>query len=189
VRISSGLARGRIVKAPKGVELRPTEERVRQALFNILAPIVPGCRFLDLFCGTGAVGLEAISRGAAFVSFVDKESRCLKSVESHRTEFGFPAESSDFTRAEYPQALARLAGKNPGYDVIFLDPPYESEAALDALRLLGGLDILNKEPQARIILEHPTKLLLPASQGRLQLLRQYKYGNTSLSFFTETHAD
>jgi len=189
VRISGGLARGRIVKAPKGVDLRPTEERVRQALFNILAPILAGCRFLDLFSGTGAVGLEALSRGAGFVSFVDKESRCLKSAESHSAEFGFPAESSDFIRAEYPQALAKLAGKTPGYDVVFVDPPYESEAALDALRLLGGLAILNKQAQARIILEHPTKLLLPSTQGALQLLRQYKYGNTSLSFFAESHAD
>jgi 16S rRNA (guanine966-N2)-methyltransferase len=188
MRITSGLAKGRIVKAPKGVELRPTEERVRQALFNILMPALPESRFLDLFCGTGAVGLEALSRGAAFCAFADRESRCLKSAQEHLALFGFPGEQAEFLRAEYSQALARLSGKKPGFDFVFVDPPYDSPMGLDALRLLGELAILNEAPGARAILEHPTKSAVPEAQGALRLLRQYPYGNTTLSFYGR-HAD
>ena len=189
MRISSGTARGRVVKAPKGVELRPTEERVRQALFNILAPALPGARFLDLFCGTGAVGLEALSRGAGFVAFADKETRCLKSAEEHLNAFKLGAENAEFIRSEYASALSRLSGRSPGFDFVFLDPPYESPAGLDALRLLGELVILNDGPNARVILEHPGKTKVPDTQGRLALLRQYPYGNSTLSFFAVSHAD
>jgi 16S rRNA (guanine966-N2)-methyltransferase len=189
MRISGGSARGRSLKAPKGVDLRPTEERVRQALFNILAPMLPDCRFLDLFCGSGAVGLEAASRGAGFVTFADQEARCIKSAQEHYGSFQFAPEKAEFIRADYVQALGRLQGRQPGYDVVFLDPPYGSGSGLDALRLLGELDILKGGPGPRVVLEHPKGASIPGSQGKLDLLRQYPYGNSTLSFFAGTHAD
>lgn len=189
MRISSGIAKGRVVKAPKGVDLRPTEERVRQALFNILGPALAGARFLDLFSGTGAVALEALSRGASFALFADKESRCLKSAEEHFKLFGFAPENAEFLRAEYAPALARLASRESRFDYVFVDPPYESEAGLDALRLLGELAILKDEAHARVILEHPSKMQTPESSGFLRLLRRYPYGNSSLSFYAVNHAD
>jgi 16S rRNA (guanine966-N2)-methyltransferase len=189
LRISSGSARGRIVKAPKGVELRPTEERVRQALFNIIAPALPESRFLDLFCGSGAVGLEALSRGAGFSCFADKESRCIKSAQEHFEAFGFSAEKGQFLRLEYAQALARLNGAARGFDFVFLDPPYESEAGVDALRLLGDLAILEPGPGSRVVFEHPSRFKSAESQGRLFRIRQYAYGNSTLSFYAQGHAD
>jgi len=187
--ISSGSARGRVIKPPRGVELRPTEERVRQALFNIIGPALQGARFLDLFCGSGAVGLEALSRGAGFVSFADKESRCLNSAEEHLKAFNLGPENAEFLRAEYASALSRLSGRIPGFDFVFLDPPYESTAGFDALRLLGELDILNHGPNCRVVLEHPSKALAPDTQGKLARLRQYAYGNSTLSFYADSHAD
>jgi 16S rRNA (guanine(966)-N(2))-methyltransferase RsmD len=188
MRISSGLAKGRIVKAPKGVELRPTEERVRQALFNILAPALPESRFLDLFCGSGAVGLEALSRGAGFVAFADMESRCLASAEAHLKEFGLGPEKAAFHRGNWESVLSRLEGLAQPFDFIFLDPPYASQAGLDALRRLGSLAILRKSENARVILEHPKSSPAPERAESLDLYRQYPYGNSTLSFYG-AHAD
>ena len=185
MRISGGSARGRIVNAPKGVELRPTEERVRQALFNICAPLLPGCRFLDLFCGTGAVGLEALSRGAAFACFADRETRCLKSAEEHLKAFGFAPGSAEFLRADYLSALSRLKD-GPSFDILYIDPPYESDFGAGALRRLGELAFV-KEPHARVVVEHASKSPPPEAEGNLRLLRRYPYGNSSLSFYAGNH--
>ncbi len=188
MRIAGGSARGRVIKAPKGVELRPSEERVRQALFNILAPVIAGSDFLDLFCGTGAVGLEALSRGAAGATFVDRETRCLDCAKSHALDFGFDEKALKFQRLQLPQGLDRLALEG-GYDFVFLDPPYGDEAGPAALRALGELAILKPGPGSRLIYEHDRKSGAPESLGRLNRGRQYDYGNTTLSFYLAPDAN
>lgn len=190
MRISGGSAKGRVIKAPKGVDLRPSEERVRQALFNILAPVLQGSDFLDLFCGSGAVGLEALSRGAASATFVDVETRCLDNVRLHAQAFGFPEEAVKTQRFKLPDGLPRLAAAGQLYDFVFLDPPYATPEGEAALRALGDLVILKPGGGSRLIFEHPKKLAPPENLGRLARGRRYDYGNSMLSFYMEPgHAD
>lgn len=189
MRISSGSARGRVINSPKGVDLRPTEERVRQALFNILGPALANADFLDVFSGSGAVGLEAISRGAGKTVFIDQESRCLKNAETHAKAFGFPESACEFLRGDAEGCLNSLARAGKSFDFVYLDPPYESEAGLQVLRLLGGLALLKTLPHARVIYEHGRATQAPPGEGSLTLTRQYPYGNSSLSFYEIQHAD
>ena len=188
MRISGGSARGRVIKAPKGVDLRPTEERVRLALFNILASAVPDSSWLDLFCGTGAVGLEAISRGASRVTFGDKESRCIQNVEEHLRLFKFDPAGTELLRGDGLKLLEGLGRSKKRFDFVYIDPPYETDLGLQALRLVGELAILDEAPMARAIFEHPRKLEVPELVAGLSLLKQYPYGNTQLSFYAAHHA-
>ncbi len=183
MRISGGSAGGRIIKVPKSLDLRPTEERVRQALFNIIAPDIVGAEFLDLFCGTGAIGLEALSRGAAKVVFGDKDPGCLRCADEHAQLFGFLAGSWETCRGDFAACAKRLAGQGRAFDFIFLDPPYGTGDALAALRVADESALLRKNGRARIILEHERKLEVPEHAGGLRRLRQYSYGNTVLSFY------
>lgn len=187
MRIASGTARGRIIKTPKGRDFRPTEERVRQALGNILAPALGGADVLDLFCGSGAVGLEALSRGAAYAYFVDKDPQCVDCALEHAEAFGLAVAEGGAATVE--KAIELLERDEKRFDFIFLDPPYESGLGLAALKQLSTLDLLKKEPQARIIFEHGKKEAAPAQEGRLSRVRQNFYGNSVLSFYAETHAD
>jgi 16S rRNA (guanine(966)-N(2))-methyltransferase RsmD len=172
-----------VIKAPKGVDLRPTEERVRQALFNILGPNFPGSRVLELFCGSGAMGLEALSRGASFVLFSDKDRRCVESAKTHTEQFKFPAEEAEFICSPAERVIASLIRRGESFDLIFMDPPYESDEGLGALRLIGEADKMLLNAGGRLILEHRDKVKVPEREGRLGLLKQYSYGSSVLSFY------
>jgi 16S rRNA (guanine(966)-N(2))-methyltransferase RsmD len=189
MRISAGSLRGRTLKAPKGVELRPTEERVRQALFNILGPYLADADFLDVFAGSGAVGIEALSRGAKSAVFIDKDSRCQKSIEEHAKSFGLDKGSWQVLRGEASGALRLLANSGRLFDFVFLDPPYEGGEGLAALMQLGDLVILKDQASSRVVYEHARKAEAPEQAGRLSRLRQYPYGNSVLSFYSANDAN
>jgi 16S rRNA (guanine(966)-N(2))-methyltransferase RsmD len=189
MRVSGGSARGRVIEAPKGVDLRPTEERVRQALFNIVGASLFDCEFLDLCCGTGAVGLEALSRGASKVIFADREPRCLKNVETYTAAFGFQSGTWELLRGEAEACLDQMAHAGRSFDMIYFDPPYESSLGESILRQLGGLTLLKPSGAARVIYEHASSTKAPSSHGSLILLRRYLYGNSALSFYGLNHAN
>lgn len=189
MRIAGGEFRGRVLRLPKGVDLRPTEERVRLALFNIVAPMLPGARFLDLCCGSGAVGIEALSRGAAFAGFGDKETRCLKSVREHLETFGIGEDRYEILPGDYVQVLSRCETRPSKFQLIFVDPPYGSPLLSDALQRVASLDILERGPGSRLILEHDSKLELPEREGSLGLFKRYPYGKSSLSLYGFQDAD
>jgi 16S rRNA (guanine966-N2)-methyltransferase len=157
LRIIGGRHRGRRLRFPAGVEIRPTPDRVRETLFNWLQPRIVGSRVLDLFAGSGALGLEALSRGAAHVTFVEQDRRAAAAIEQLTREWQEPAATIECT-----DALAWLAGARAAapFDIVFLDPPYDAVvlgAAAAALVDRGRL-----APDARVYLEGRARDPLPA---------------------------
>jgi 16S rRNA (guanine966-N2)-methyltransferase len=148
LRIIGGRHRGRRLRFPAGVEIRPTPDRVRETLFNWLQPRIAGARVLDLFAGSGALGLEALSRGAAHVTFVEKDRRAAAAIEHLTKEWEEPAAT-----IECADALAWLAASRVAtpFDIVFLDPPYDAEVLAGAAA--GLVDRGRLAPDARIYVE------------------------------------
>ena len=180
MRVISGLYRGRVLKNPPDNKTRPTSDRLRETLFNVLAPrITDETRFLDLCAGTGAIGIEAISRGAAFVTFVDKSKKSCALIEENLDKLSVAEtqtailglEAENFTGREHPI----------GWDIAFFDPPYESDYAL-VMHDFGYKSDLLREG-GLLVVEHHTKKPMPDLVGSLRRWRLLKQGETSLSFY------
>jgi 16S rRNA (guanine966-N2)-methyltransferase len=176
-RITAGTHRGRIIKTPPGRLIRPTTALVREALFNIIGVSIRGARILDLFAGSGTIGMEALSRGADHVTFVDRQRTCANIVTENLTLTGF-AERADVASADATDWVKAHQGDLRGYNLIVLDPPYH-DPVLD--RTLQLLDDAPLREQALIVIEQHRAHALPALR-RLQLLRTRDYGTTRLSF-------
>jgi 16S rRNA (guanine(966)-N(2))-methyltransferase RsmD len=175
VRIVAGTFRGRQLKSPAWDGLRPTSDRLRETLFNILGPAVRDARVLDGYAGTGAIGIEALSRGAAAVTFVESDPRAVKLIEANLAGLGA---SGAIIRAGFAGAAARLEGQV--FDLIIVDPPYADTAAAEALdgaAPLAGAD-------TRVVVEHAARHAPPAERAGLRLTRTVKAGDSALSFYT-----
>jgi 16S rRNA (guanine(966)-N(2))-methyltransferase RsmD len=185
MRIIAGKYRGRKLKSPPSLQTRPTSDRLRETLFNILAPRIAGARFLDLCAGSGALGIEALSRGAARATFVDQSRRMCALIEANLDELGVDDEEREVVSSEASAFLRRRAkvGNKPGvFDIIFFDPPYATdyEAVLDyvgehAERLLAK--------DGLVIVEHHKKKELKDKFGVLKRYRSLKQGDSCLSFY------
>ena len=182
MRITTGSAKGRPIALPKGMQLRPSTDRLRLALFNILGPGITGASFLDLFCGTGAVALEALSRGAGKAIFCDSQRRCIEHAKALAEKFKFQPERSEFLQGPFERTLASLAGRGLSFDYVFIDPPYEAGLVEPALRLLVGLAIVAPGPHARVLVERATSSKPPQVEG-LVLLKDHAYGSSSLAVY------
>ena len=178
LRITGGRFKGRRIKAPALPGLRPTREKVRQALFDILREKIEGGSFLELFCGSGAVGIEAISRGAARVVFVDTDRRCIKCVKDNIRALGV-AQGVDFVNLSASAGLKSLQGAAK-FDIVFIDPPYYTLPDKNCLLKIIDYDILT--PNAWCILEHAKEKQPLAIEG-LTFFRSYKYGDTVLTLY------
>ena len=186
MRVIAGTYRSRLLVAPRGTDTRPTSDRLRETLFNILATRVSGSRFADLYAGTGAVGIEAISRGASHVWFAEKAEPALAAI---RTNLKALKIAHGYTIEERGTGalLERLAKATESIrlDVVYLDPPWESEAEYDkTLHLLGsarGRAML--APDALVIAEHSSKSQLATRYGDLAQTRTLKQGDAALSFY------
>jgi 16S rRNA (guanine966-N2)-methyltransferase len=184
MRVIAGIYRSRQLQAPKGMQTRPTSDRLRETLFNILAPRLDGCRFVDLYAGTGAVGIEALSRGGGHVWFAENAAPALVSLRANLTalkvERGFTVEDRGVGAV-----LQRLAKLTQPVDLVFLDPPYEAEAEYtETLGFLGsarGRQMLAAD--ALVIAEHSSKAKLAVRYGALVQTRMVKQGDAALSFF------
>lgn len=181
MRIISGLYRGRVLKSPTDSKTRPTSDRLRETLFNVLAPrIDEDSRFLDLCAGTGAIGIEALSRNASFVTFVDKSRRSCALIEENLDLLDVPEEQTEiiclpaetFTGREY----------RTGWDIIFFDPPYGNNYA-KVLYDLGSAEGTLLNENGVFIAEHHSKKVLPDAAGDIRRWRVLKQGETSLSFY------
>ncbi|MEK6577186.1 MAG: 16S rRNA (guanine(966)-N(2))-methyltransferase RsmD [Nitrospirota bacterium] len=181
MRVISGIARGRKIRAPKGLELRPTSDRVKESLFNIIMDRVEGSRFLDLFSGTGNVGIEALSRGASEVTFVEKNPRFLRIIRENLSLLGIGVKGEIILSGAL-EYIRKAAREEKRYDIIFLDPPYKSDILeREIWPLLGGAEIL--APGGMIIVEHFFKKKLEPVSGKMELKDEYRYGETLLSLF------
>lgn len=179
MRVGAGNAKGRRLQTVPGRRVRPTSGRVREALFNTLRETVPGSIFVDMFAGTGSVGLEALSQGARHVYFVEKDRSALTVLRANIRHCGAGPQAT-VVAAELPQALQMLP-VTPQADVIFMDPPYASDLARKTLGALDERGLLSLD--GLIVWQHAaqrTALALP----RHELLLTRQYGNTQLSFLT-----
>jgi 16S rRNA (guanine966-N2)-methyltransferase len=172
LRVSGGEARGRRLKAPKNI--RPTQGIVKQALFNIVGPDIDGAVVLDLFAGSGAIGIEALSRGAATVWFVDQQPRGLAILRQNLDALGFK-ERAQVVRGDVVRWLEASSNAIKSADFVFLDPPYEDVVLDRALRVLDR-ELTN----ATVLAEHSRRQQLPALE-RLRIDRQRRYGDTVVS--------
>ncbi len=177
MRIIGGRHRGRRLETPDWPGLRPTSDRLRETLFNILAPEVDGARVLDVYAGTGAVGLEALSRGAASAIFIEKDRRAVALLR--RNAASCAAGPCAIVARDAVVALrAPLSGP---FDIVFLDPPYADPSRDAALQLASG----HVAPGGVLVLEHATREPAPESAGTLTRTRTKRQGDSSLSFYRE----
>ncbi|MEJ2069143.1 MAG: 16S rRNA (guanine(966)-N(2))-methyltransferase RsmD [Syntrophobacterales bacterium] len=179
MRIIAGEFRGRRLAAVKG-RIRPTSDRVREAIFNVLGPVVVEARVLDLFAGTGALSLEALSRGAREAVLVEDQGAALEVLRRNLTALGLENQVRVLP-IPVQKALKKLAGQGEGFTLIFLDPPYEKGLALKTLTTLQGSGLLL--PEARIIAEHSQREILPEQVGQLTLGQCRRYGDTQVAFY------
>ncbi|MGB7281538.1 MAG: 16S rRNA (guanine(966)-N(2))-methyltransferase RsmD [Candidatus Acidiferrum sp.] len=189
MRIIAGKYRSRILKSLKGLALRPTSDRLRETLFNVLGLAITGSRFLDVFAGTGAVGIEALSRGAAEAIFIENHAPAAKLIRQNLDSLKI-ATGYTILAADALTALQKLAARNnpstPPYDFVFVDPPYA--AHVDYARTLEFLSSNSANflaPNALVIFEHHHKFQLPESSGALARVRLLKQGDAALSFFRQ----
>ena len=178
LRIIGGKHRGRRLQFPAGVTIRPTPDRVRETLFNWLQPRIVGARVLDLFAGSGALGLEALSRGAAHVSFVEKDRRAAAAIDTLARDWG--QEGAQVSCADALEWLARAAGGAP-FDIVFLDPPYDAALLSEAGAALVRAALL--APGARIYVEHRARDGLPTLPDGWQQLRDGRAGEVGYHLF------
>lgn len=175
MRIISGERRGKKLTALEGLAVRPTADRVKEALFNILQFSVEGRVFLDLFAGSGQVGLEALSRGAKQAVFVDSSKASLKVVRQNIAATGM----GDRAVVQEADFAAYLRRKPQRFDLAFLDPPYHAGLLEQALPLTAAC----MNPGGVIICEHPVELSLPEQVGEFQAQKTYRYGKTALTLY------
>lgn len=174
MRVIGGEFRSRVLKSVPGLDVRPTPDRLREALFNILAPRIAGMVFADLYAGTGAVGIEALSRGASRAIFVEQNRAALNVLRENLKSLGLEG------RAEVRQGKATgLIGRITA-DMVFLDPPYDLQSEYETV-----LTKLGEIPPALVIAQHDVRLKLTAAYGALHQTRVVRQGDNCLSFFSE----
>jgi len=180
MRIIGGAARGRRLKAPKGRALRPTADRVKEALFNILPHDLAGARVLDLFAGTGNLTIEALSRGAAAAILVDASAQSAKTIRDNLSHLDLSAYAEVWS-APVARSLRLLARRGENFDLIFLDPPYDQRLIEETLRLVAQGGLLRHS--GTVIAEHSIREAIATRYDGLELRDQRRYGDTLLSFF------
>jgi 16S rRNA (guanine966-N2)-methyltransferase len=180
MRVIAGSHRGRHLSGPQGTALRPTSDKVREALFSILGTQVSGGRFLDLYAGTGAVGIEALSRGASAVTFVESDPKAVQLLRKNlRT-----CQLLDRAEIRIGQTAVFLDQKDwwgGPYDVLFADPPYAALEELEIMIHAWRPGLLSE--RATVIIEQDSRTQLPASIDHAALVRRYVYGDTSLYLY------
>ena len=182
IRVLTGKAKGRSLKVPRGRNIRPTPAKVKAALFNVLGDQLLDSFFLDLFAGTGNVGIEALSRGACKAVFVERNSRATALIQENLVRCNF-LENSYLFREDVAQALDRLLNREERFDFIFLDPPYEKGVTAKMLCLLAQRPLLVK-PAGEIIAQHSPREVPLSAYGPLHRKALKSYGDTQLSFYT-----
>jgi 16S rRNA (guanine966-N2)-methyltransferase len=185
VRVISGTLGGRRLVAPRGLRTRPTSDRVREALFMVLGGL-DGARVVDFYAGSGALGIEALSRGAGCADFVERDRAARAVLERNLDALGI-RERARVWPLELPRGLARLAGVLADADLVLLDPPYGGEEARGMLEALGDPGVLRTG--TRVVVEHRARDVLSERYGTLARERERRYGETAVTFYRAVAAD
>jgi 16S rRNA (guanine966-N2)-methyltransferase len=187
MRICGGLAKGRRTVTKRlfsggsdGEKLRPTSSKVREALFDILREKIQGAVFVDLYAGTGIVGLEALSRGGKKAIFVESNDLRVNTIKRNADKFGVK-ERAEVVKCSACKFLERTYAANERFDIFFLDPPYHSDEINKVLPLIGEKELLNDS--GIVIVEHFFKKKMPETAGKLRINRSYRYGDTMLTLY------
>jgi 16S rRNA (guanine(966)-N(2))-methyltransferase RsmD len=178
MRVISGRARGHSLRYPKGGEIRPTTDRVREALFSSLMAEIPGARFCDLYAGCGSVGIEALSRGAQRAVFVEQNHLCIQALRANLEATGLAGPAEVITD-RLPRCLKDVWQKSGPFDIVFADPPYgdDPEPLLEVVsRVLAGSEAL-------FLLQFDSRAELPP--GYMNVLQQRKYGKTTITWYAQ----
>ena len=181
MRVISGLFRSRRLKGNPPPGIRPTSDKLRETLFNILGPVVEGATFMDGYAGMGGIGIEAISRGAAFVFFVDQSRKACAIIRENLGSLGvtdgFRIMEMDFTKA-----VTAVDREQTQFDIMFLDPPYEREDLYtESLNLIASGNVLRSD--GLLVIEHSKRVEMPESAGSLQKYRSLAQGDSVLAFY------
>lgn len=180
MRVIAGRYRSRLLVSPRGMKTRPTSDRMRETLFNVLAPKMDGAVVADLFAGTGAIGIEALSRGARQVYFAENARPALTALRANLGALGIGAEAVVEAAGSFP-LLRRLVASGVRLDVAYLDPPYrDTEAYEQVLGFLAAQPVL--QPDAVVVAEHTRRMELPKVPG-LEAYREITHGEASICFF------
>ncbi len=179
MRIITGKARGLKLTTPKNMDVRPTSDRVKESLFNIIGTKIVGTRVLDLFAGTGNLGLEAWSRGAEKVVFIDESQASLQLVRSNITKAKAEKETK-VLKGNAVKVIADLVAKGERFDFIFCDPPYNKGLPAQIIEQVAKYDIV--APGGYLVVEHSQHEILPELPIKLEIIRSEKYGETLISF-------
>jgi 16S rRNA (guanine966-N2)-methyltransferase len=188
MRIIAGTHRSRLLKSLKGPNLRPTSDYVRETLFNILGPSVANSHFLDVFAGTGAVGIEALSRGATHATFIENHVPAAKLIRENLESLDLEENATIFP-IDAHKALEKLATRrdpHPPFDFIYIDPPYANTRRYDSiLDFLGSQTAVQTilSPAVQVIAEHRRTFAPPEAQGLLRRTRALRQGDTTLTFY------
>ncbi|MEP6960767.1 MAG: 16S rRNA (guanine(966)-N(2))-methyltransferase RsmD [Acidobacteriota bacterium] len=178
MRVIAGEFRSRALKSVPGENTRPTPDRLRESLFNILAPRLPGCTFADLYAGTGAVGIEALSRGAAHAIFVDLSRTAVSVIRDNLKSLHAELQ------ATVRQAKGTAVAKSLEADIVFLDPPYDLERDYPLV-----MESLSEHPPSLVIVQHDLRFKLAADYGPLHQTRTVRQGDNCLTFFEPVTTD
>ena len=178
MRVITGSARGAKLKTLEGLATRPTSDRVKEAIFNIIQFDIQGRRVLDLFGGSGQLAIEALSRGADYAVIVDQSAEAVKVIKDNLKKTKFDQQASVF-QMDYLRYLSTARAK---FDLIFLDPPYAEKSLENALQKISEIDILSEG--GIIICERPKDKVMPPEVGGLLCSRDYNYGKTAVNLYT-----
>lgn len=177
MRVVGGISKGRRLKALKGLNIRPTCDKVKESIFNILGDKIVDAVFLDLCAGTGGIGIEALSRGAKETVFVENNQKAVKLIKENLLLCNLENDSNVICS----DAVEFLDDSDKRFDIIFFDPPYKSDLFEKVMAVFNMKELLNNN--GILIIEHNSKTVLPEDIKSLILLKKYKYGDTTLSLY------
>lgn len=180
MRVIGGIARGHKLETIEGLTTRPTTDRIKETLFNIIAFDLPNCRFLDLFAGSGAIGIEALSRGAQEAVFVEEVSACVEMI-SKNLQHTKLIDKGSILHMDVRQAIDTLSASEEVFDIIFMDPPYKLDIVTEALFAIVSKGLLRKD--GLVIVEHGADSDLPVIEN-LKIVKEKKYKTTIMTFLS-----
>jgi len=182
MRIISGERKGLTLKSVPGTTTRPTADKVKESIFNMIGPFFQGGEMLDLYAGSGAIGIEAISRGMEKAVFVDREKKAVETIYSNLNKANL-VDYAEVFRTDAQRALKAIKKNERSFDFIFLDPPYEKQQMILELVFIDKHNILKHD--GFIVTEHSSKISLVDERIKFKMIRQEKYGDTTITIFSK----